>query len=259
MASSRLVTKISSISIMLLAGVSIMLFQNCSPSGGDKSNPGPVTDVAKNGVPYGGAGGGNGYGYGGKPYIHLLASGLCADGSNIEAQINQNDATFFLLRESCANLAAPKVVSVILGTLTSTIVYNGLSFVASVTALPTPSPTPAPTQAVMTATVFANDSGSITLGGGCPTVASNLNGQSHSRINCTCDGSWTANGLVYGSDPYQNDSSICRAALHAGVITASGGAITFYLTPAASSFLGSLKNGVQTMSAGSAAKSFSFN
>lgn len=55
---------------------------------------------------------------------------------------------------------------------------------------------------------------------------------------------------LYGTDLYSDDSGICVAALHAGVITqASGGAVTILINNSPGSFKGSTRNGVTSKDA----------
>lgn len=52
---------------------------------------------------------------------------------------------------------------------------------------------------------------------------------------------------VWGTDIYTDDSSICTAAVHAGILTASaGGTVTIEMRPDAGQYAGSRRNGVQT-------------
>ena len=55
---------------------------------------------------------------------------------------------------------------------------------------------------------------------------------------------------VTGTDLYTIGSSICAAAVHAGVITREGGAVRFEIKPGASSYTGSARNGVTSNSSG---------
>lgn len=56
-------------------------------------------------------------------------------------------------------------------------------------------------------------------------------------------------GTVYGTDVYTDDSSICGAALHAGVIRAAeGGVVTIVTTKSQESYAGSARNGVTSRS-----------
>ncbi|MGZ3456577.1 MAG: LCCL domain-containing protein, partial [Polyangiales bacterium] len=64
-------------------------------------------------------------------------------------------------------------------------------------------------------------------------------------------------GSVWGSGPYTSDSSICRAAIHAGVITDDdGGKVTLKISAGEKSYTGSKKNGVKTEDYGSFERSF---
>ncbi|MHC5595814.1 MAG: LCCL domain-containing protein [Nostoc sp.] len=66
-------------------------------------------------------------------------------------------------------------------------------------------------------------------------------------------------GTVWGTDTYTNDSSICTAAVHAGLITArDGGVVTIKVRPGASSYIGTTRNGVTTTGYGSYTGSFTF-
>lgn len=63
-------------------------------------------------------------------------------------------------------------------------------------------------------------------------------------INVLCPAGDAA-GRVWGTDTYTDDSSICSAALHAGIITAGqGGAVALRGTGAQPSYVGSSRNGV---------------
>ncbi len=91
----------------------------------------------------------------------------------------------------------------------------------------------------------------------CPATASQWRGR-RSGTRCYCPPSATATqGTVWGSDIYTDDSAICRAALHAGVIARSGGAVLITPLPGRSSYAGSARNGVSTTSYGSWPGSFS--
>lgn len=69
---------------------------------------------------------------------------------------------------------------------------------------------------------------------------------------CVTDG-----GSVWGSDVYTADSSICRAAVHAGLASEeAGGAFTVASAPGQGSYDGSQRNGVTTNGWGHYAESF---
>lgn len=68
-------------------------------------------------------------------------------------------------------------------------------------------------------------------------------GKSGQRFTYTCPSG--SGGSVWGTDIYTDDSSICNAALHAGLITAgSGGTVTIEIRAGQSSYTGSNRNGV---------------
>eukprot|EP00759_Apiculatamorpha_spiralis_P031875 PhF_6_TR33613/c1_g1_i1/m.49086 len=69
----------------------------------------------------------------------------------------------------------------------------------------------------------------------------------------------TSTGDVQGSGPYTMASSICRAAIHAGVITdAAGGSFTLTWTGSSPQFTASTANGVTSLQSGFWPASFSF-
>ncbi|MGC4028504.1 MAG: LCCL domain-containing protein [Steroidobacteraceae bacterium] len=64
-------------------------------------------------------------------------------------------------------------------------------------------------------------------------------------VRCPPDGKST--GVLWGSNPYPRDSSICLAAVHAGIIgIGAGGAIRVQRVPGAKDYPGSLRNGVES-------------
>lgn len=65
-------------------------------------------------------------------------------------------------------------------------------------------------------------------------------------FTCTCDQAATGTGTVWGTDGYTDDSGLCRAALHAGVVPADGGAITVMRTAGRLLYVGTSRNGVRS-------------
>ncbi|HYO45713.1 MAG TPA: LCCL domain-containing protein [Gemmatimonadota bacterium] len=66
------------------------------------------------------------------------------------------------------------------------------------------------------------------------------------RVWMVCAGG-RSGGSVWGTDVYTDDSSICEAAVHAGLITrAEGGRVDLEMLGAQPSFHGSTRNGVST-------------
>lgn len=78
------------------------------------------------------------------------------------------------------------------------------------------------------------------------------------KVTVTCSSNGRA-GSVWGSGPFTTDSSVCTAAVFAGLITfKDGGQVVAEIGPGQSSFNGSTKNGVTTSEYGSYDSSFTF-
>ena len=90
---------------------------------------------------------------------------------------------------------------------------------------------------------------------GCPDTAKQLRG-TRQAVTCTCSAQQTRSGQVWGSGPYTDDSRICRAAVHAGVISPSGGEVRFQMEAGRSRYSGSTRNGVVTTPYGTWSSSF---
>ncbi len=59
-------------------------------------------------------------------------------------------------------------------------------------------------------------------------------------------------GTVWGSGTYTDDSSVCTAGVHAGVISQQGGGVVvIVISPGLSSYEGSTSNGVTSVGYGS--------
>lgn len=78
------------------------------------------------------------------------------------------------------------------------------------------------------------------------------------RFSCRCSAEATENGSVWGTDTYTTDSSICRAAKHAGIWRNEGDEVTVYLQPGRPKYEGSDNNGIHSEDYGSWENSFSF-
>ncbi len=76
--------------------------------------------------------------------------------------------------------------------------------------------------------------------------------------DCTCPaGPYT--GTAWGSDPYTNDSNICVAAMHSGIIGDQGGSVRVLAVPGLDSYRGSEWNGVTTSDYGTWGASITFD
>ena len=71
-------------------------------------------------------------------------------------------------------------------------------------------------------------------------------GKNGQRFTYTCPSG--SGGSVWGTDVYTDDSSVCNAALHAGLITSGGGTVTIEIRPGQSSYTSSTRNGVGSSS-----------
>lgn len=89
-------------------------------------------------------------------------------------------------------------------------------------------------------------------------TATSLRGQNGSQFAVVCPAGG-ALAAVWGTDTYTDDSSVCSAAAHAGMVSqAAGGSATIEIRPGAASYTGSARNGVTSKSYGSFGGSFVF-
>lgn len=63
---------------------------------------------------------------------------------------------------------------------------------------------------------------------------------------------------VWGTDVYTADSTICNAAIHAGVLTSEGGVARIQITEVADEYVGSNRNGIESSSQATSSSSFIF-
>ncbi len=80
---------------------------------------------------------------------------------------------------------------------------------------------------------------------GCSQRGWDLVSAARPRAEHSCPASCSAS-TVYGSGPYTDDSPVCAAAVHAGIIPASGGKIVVEHAGKKRAFEGSSRNGVET-------------
>jgi hypothetical protein len=79
------------------------------------------------------------------------------------------------------------------------------------------------------------------------------------RLSCTCSAEATGRGYVRGMDVYTANSSVCRAALHAGAVTKKGGPVTVIPEPARKAYAGVTRNGVTSFNDDASDGSFRFD
>jgi hypothetical protein len=92
----------------------------------------------------------------------------------------------------------------------------------------------------------------------CPGNLTSYRGSNGTGLTCQCSSSATASGGVWGTDMYTDDSALCRAAVHAGVVPLAGGIIHAVIAGGFSSYSGSTRNGVTSSSYGSWVGSYYF-
>jgi hypothetical protein len=70
-------------------------------------------------------------------------------------------------------------------------------------------------------------------------------GKTRQRFQHTCPANGCNNGRLTGTDQYADSSSVCLAAVHAGLITfRNGGAVTYEMIPDAGEYLPSVRHGL---------------
>jgi hypothetical protein len=90
------------------------------------------------------------------------------------------------------------------------------------------------------------------------TSAGNLRGKLGQKFTFICRRNGQAS-TIYGTDLYTDDSSICTAAVHKGIIsTKNGGKVTILIRGGSDSYQSSKRNGVKSNSYGSYGGSFLF-
>jgi hypothetical protein len=77
-------------------------------------------------------------------------------------------------------------------------------------------------------------------------------------LECHCSAQATSRGDIYGSNFYTDDSAVCRAALHAGVIGEDGGRVSVYAARGQSSYPTVERNGVTSTGYGNWPRSIAF-
>jgi len=91
----------------------------------------------------------------------------------------------------------------------------------------------------------------------CPTRLS-VNRELPTPFTCMCRAENIQEGAVWGTDTYTDDSGLCRAAVHAGVIPPAGGAVTVLRGAGRPLYIGSRRNGIQSSDYGAYSDSIRF-
>lgn len=90
------------------------------------------------------------------------------------------------------------------------------------------------------------------------TQADGWRGKNGSRYRLQCPAGGTISTRLWGTDYYTDDSSICTAAVHAGLINTSGGVVTIEIRGGAGSYQATTRNGVASKGYGAWHGSFVF-
>ena len=99
--------------------------------------------------------------------------------------------------------------------------------------------------------------GAAPVAAAAPACPANFEGRT-TALSCACAPEAIMSGTVWGSGTYTTDSRICRAAVHAGVIPATGGVVNVQPAPGRQSYAGSAANGITTEGYGPWGASFTF-
>lgn len=100
--------------------------------------------------------------------------------------------------------------------------------------------------------------GSVPVQSGWDVDASSFRGRHGLVVTYQCSSGGTL-GTVWGTDVYTDDSSVCSAGVHMGLITqARGGTLRIQIEPGRESYNGTRRNGVETLNYGSWGGSFVF-
>jgi LCCL domain-containing protein len=93
---------------------------------------------------------------------------------------------------------------------------------------------------------------------GCSFSAMDIQGEPGSVHRIACPADCGATGSTTGTDVYTADSTICRAAIHAGRITGRGGEVTVILEPGRPAYRGSRRHGIESSDYGQYRASYRF-
>ncbi len=120
---------------LVLVISALPFFQNCAPTAAPSFSAASRSSQEETQH----SGSGNGNGYDGKVYVHLLASGVCADGSPVQTRFEMKAQVATLLRENCEDLAPEKrrVIAVSVSS-SGLLVYEGVEFTVEQAAPPQP-------------------------------------------------------------------------------------------------------------------------
>ena len=91
---------------------------------------------------------------------------------------------------------------------------------------------------------------------GCSFSANDIHDAPGTSHLVSCPPNCAGQGGLWGSDPYTGDSKICRAAIHAGLISNGGGRVVVVLDVGRPAYRGSVRNGENASDYGNYGSSF---
>jgi hypothetical protein len=97
----------------------------------------------------------------------------------------------------------------------------------------------------------------VPVGGACPATIDRFDGYAAGQeFACTCPA--TSSGTLYGTGVYTTDSSLCAAAVHAGAIPATGGAVKAVKAAGCPKYVSTSAHGITSTAWGAYDSSFYF-
>lgn len=97
----------------------------------------------------------------------------------------------------------------------------------------------------------------VALADACPERVTDMRG-SNDPLNCSCTVEAAADGNVWGAGPYTDDSNVCRAAMHAGLLTDEPVNVTINFMAGRRTYSGTTAHGVTSRRYGNWDGSFAF-
>jgi len=120
---------------------------------------------------------------------------------------------------------------------------------------PPPNQAPPPAYAQPAPAAYAPP-GAQVIEAGCSYTGGQIRGEIGTSHLVNCPPGCGATGGLWGTDAYTGDSTVCKAAIHAGLITNNGGNVVVTIDPGRPAYRGSTRNSVRSSDYGNYGKSF---
>ena len=98
--------------------------------------------------------------------------------------------------------------------------------------------------------------GAQVIEAGCSYTGGQIRGEIGTSHLVNCPPGCANTGGLWGTDAYTGDSKVCKAAVHAGLITDAGGNVVVTIDPGRPAYRGSVRNGIRSNDYGNYSKSF---